>query len=72
MKQDEIDSHMMTLGMMDDPATEANEATGLYKQLADAQGMANSYMMMIGDEADEANADGSLYAKLAAKQAHDC
>ena len=57
-----------TLGMMDDPTTDANEATGLRADLMAAQADRDMYKGMIGSEDDAADAEGSLHAQLNAKQ----
>ena len=61
----------MKIGMMDDPTTtEADESSGLYKQLADAMAEAQMYKDMVGMEADGDNPEATgLYKMIADAEA---
>ena len=61
----------MKIGMMDDPTTtEADESSGLYKQLADAMAEAQMYKDTIGMEADGDNPEATgLYKMIADAEA---
>ena len=60
----------MKIGMMDDPTTtEADESSGLYKQLADAMAEAQMYKDMVGMEADGDNPATGLSKMIADAEA---